>query len=275
MPATTRRGDELWGALIASPVRRLLRHTLATRSRPVTNISFRLVEQAAWDALATGSPSCTRQTFGDCTVSTCPPAEEPDPNIDPSTLPSLARHQAGTVSVTADTGEYMTTLSPTGTNDSYEYTVGGSIVGGEVLTISASGGTIPAFQGELPVPLAPLLTSHVGTVVGAGPESAVSVPRGVDFHFTWDPRGATQTLLAQVASASSASTSTVGCRFDAALGSGTIPAAALAVVQSGDEIHVFSTHTVAVSTALGTVDLMGAIEIASEDRMTFPYFVVE
>ncbi len=237
--------------------------------------TFALVEQAAWDALASGPSSCTSQTFGDCGVSVCPPPDDVEPAVDAGTLPSLVRHHAGTLSVSSNNSDFTATGTPGGENNDYQLTTGNSIIGGEIVTITTTGGTIGAFEATLEIPLAPLLISPVGILVDGGPEAAVSVSRGADLSLTWQARGATQALLAQIIVSSSESATTLGCRFDAARGTGTIPAAALAFVPSGDEIHLFATNTTTVSTPQGPVTLFGALEIASEDKMYYPYLVLE
>ena len=255
-------------------VYRTLAHGAVSRA----SASFDLEEQAAWDALGEGQPSCVTTAYGDCRLTVCPPPTDPgpDPDVDPDDLPSLARLEAGTISVSSDSGEFTATGDPTGTNGTYVVSASGSFAGEEVVTVSAAGGTIEAFEGTIQIPLAPLLTLPAvsGEVAAV---TSIPVPREEDFAFSWDARGTADTLEAIVLLPEDAPELSPGltCTFDASAGSGVLLAEALEQLPVGTAIHFFSVNRGEVETAQGTVYLAAYFELLSEDKMAYPQFVLE
>src|SRR6478735_276210 len=255
-------------------VYRTLAHGAVSRA----SASFDLEEQAAWDALGEGQPSCVTTAYGDCRLTVCPPPTDPgpDPDVDPDDLPSLARLEAGTISVSSDSGEFTATGDPTGTNGTYVVSASGSFAGEEVVTVSAAGGTIEAFAGTIQIPLAPLLTLPAvsGEVAAV---TSVPVSRAADFAFSWDARGTADTLEAIVLLPEDAPELSPGltCTFDASAGSGVLLAEALEQLPVGTAIHFFSVNPGEVHKTKGNVYLAAYFELLSEDKTAYPQFVLE
>jgi hypothetical protein len=218
------------------------------------------------DALS-GASDCTRAEYGDCTVATCPPSPEPPPQEPPF----VERLHAGTIQIVPDRDDFTGTGTPEGETNQYTFTTTGTLLGEEIMTITALGGPISAFQGTIQVPLAPLLTSPVVTGEDGSPHE-ILVPRAVDFAFSWDARGTGQTLTT---SSSGTGTSTISCQFDAARGTGIFPAAALQQLAAGAEIHLILTQRETISTPEGDIDVLAGLELDSLDRTVYPYFVLE
>jgi len=238
----------------------------------VASAQFDLVEQAAWDALSKGQ-SCPRETYGACVLTKCSgEAMEPDPNLPAPT--SVDRLDAGTITVTADAGGFSSTGTPTSVNHGYSFDSKGSLGGGELVTMSASGGRVPAFSGKVQLPLAPfLLTPAVEGTQGA---VAVPVSRTADFTFSWDARGASDRLELVVVYPSDGSVSPrLSCTFDASAGTGTFQVGALSQLSAGTRIRLFGVKIVKLETAGGVVQLLAAFETISTDKASFPSFVLE
>lgn len=239
-------------------------------------VRFNYVEQAAWDARDRAERTCTREEFGACRIWTCEPAT--DPNLgDP---PSSVRLEAGTITIVPDRDEFTASGGPTGDNNEYNLSSSGAMLGEEILTVTATGGAISAFQGMVQIPLAPLLLSHDASAPSQGTKVKIPVPRTVDLALGWDARGTAQTMNMQTLSAQTTepggkSVVSLSCAFEAPSGSGTIPAAALSQLPVGTEIHLLASNRQLVSTPEGDVQLLAGFEAVSSDRTGYPMFVLE
>lgn len=245
----------------------IARFLTPTPGSTVASAQFDLVEQAAWDALSNGQ-SCPRETYGACVLTKCSgEAMEPDPNHPAPT--SVDRLDAGTITVTADVGGFSSTGTPTNINHGYSFDSKGSLGGGELVTMSASGGRVPAFSGKVQLPLAPFLL----TPAVEGTPGAVDVPvsRTADFTFSWDARGASDRLVVYLSSESPR----LSCTFDASAGTGTLQVGALSQLSAGTRIRLFGVKSVKLETAGGVVQLLAAFETISTDKASFPSFVLE
>lgn len=244
---------------------------VARTATPVARIlpaaTFDLVEQAAWDALAQDGGSCLEETFGACVIAKCPVGPDTEPNL--PNPPSTDRLDAGTITMTADVGNFSSTGKPTNADHGYAFDVSGSLTGAELVTISATGGTVSAFSTKIQLPLAPLLL----TPSLAGSPGAVDVPvaRTADFTFTWDARGAEKLQL----SVSGSGSTFLTCKLDAASGTGTFQVGALSQLPAGTRIRLFSVQEGTVETAEGAVRVLAAFETISADKASFPTFVLE
>jgi hypothetical protein len=155
------------------------------------------------------SDGCTTNSIGPCDLGSCGTA---------TMYPN-----AGTLTLTG--GMQTVTLTP-GTDGSYSDASGTTALwnGGETLTITASGGTVPAFSGSLRAPTPITVTGLAGA---AWPTAMVNVARTTDLVVTWTP--ASGTVLIGIGNQTSGMT----CLFDASAGTGTIPSQALQMLAAG------------------------------------------
>ncbi len=169
--------------------------------------------QAGYDVGAGFGPDsgCTDMTFGPCDIGTCAAATS-NPN-------------AGTITVMG--GTQAVTLTP-GSDGSYTDATGTTALwnGGETLTISASGGMVPAFMGSVQAP-APVTVNQLGGAAWPAATATVNVSRATDLVVTWT--ATTGSVLIGIAN----NTSGMTCVFDGSAGTGTIPAAALGQLAAG------------------------------------------
>jgi hypothetical protein len=107
----------------------------------------------------------------------------------------------------------------------------------DMISISAPGGTAPPISGTVTFPSAVVVTS---------PATTVSTISKSGFTATWVPT--TGTVVIRVVQSDDQSTS-VSCSFDAASGTGTIPATALAdlLVTAGPGLSMGGTSRIAIS----------------------------
>jgi hypothetical protein len=163
---------------------------------------------------ATPGGGCARQVLGACELDSCAAGTSPAAS-------------AGTVTVSG--GSLTPSLVPLADKTYPAFSTTQSIfAGGETLTFAAAGADVPAFSGSLTAPSKVQITSP------AKPPSAspyLVVDRTHDFALSWSGGGSG---LVQVALDGGPSRSiTLYCRFPAAAGTGAIPAAALAMIPSG------------------------------------------
>lgn len=234
--------------------------------------TFDYVEQAAWTAFEAVGEACSREQFGDCWIRTCTPTgAQPDQSEQPSSL----RLEAGTIMLVPDRDDFTASGMPVGEDNDYTFTTSGTLLGEEIMTVTASGGAIGPFQGMVQVPLAPFLLSHEASSPEAGTVVSIPAPRTADLLISWDARDTAQKMQTVVINPSDASQVTLACTFDATLGSGTILATALSQLPAGTEIHLFAVNSQVVTTPQGDVELLGVMEMNSPDRTGYPMFVLE
>lgn len=219
------------------------------------------------------SPStstCTSETIGACTVSTC--------TFNGDTSPETPFPDAGRIVITSD-GEFSAVAEPTGDRDRYEYVVTGIFGGGEQLTVSADGGDIEAFAGEFTLPLAPLLTSPEAPPGDERRVSVIPLIAGEEFSFSWDARGSADALILRtevnLSTEPGVPAPRVSCTFPANDGRGVIDAALTAPLTSGSEIHVYAYTVTPLQLTDGWLALFGFYEMVTPDKMASPKFVVE
>jgi hypothetical protein len=179
--------------------------------------------------------SCTMQTFGACTVSTCTgSAATPAP-------------QAGAITV-SDGAKFNASLTPS-TDGTYAVSGAPNILlpGGEMVTVNAAGGDIPAFSGAIEQPLTLLVTSPTDASSGT-----FSWPRANDLNFSFDRGTVGVELEVQVAIAGKSLT----CHFASQAGMATVPTAALSELPVGVTLDVFTSATKRVQAGNYSVDLI-------------------
>jgi hypothetical protein len=196
-------------------------------------------------------PTCTWTRAGDCLISHC---TRYDPN--------LARLSPGYIHVDSADG----TVHVVAGGESY--TGPRPFVGGEDVTVSTTGGDVPAFTVGLHVPL--MLLVEQPTMPNLYPTNVqVAAPHTAPLTLSWQ-RGAPGVLLvAQAGSAQSFGAfggSNVTCFFDSQAGAGTIPAAALSEMIPG-QVIVLLTATVAPVDAGGRpVEVWILEEVLTPDK---------
>lgn len=223
----------------------------------------------------TGSSStCERQTFGDCVLTSCPVVSETNPPVDPN-APMPMFLEAGTITVSADQEEFSANGTPSAAGSTYVFQSTGSLTGGGVLTINATGGTVSAFTGTIPFPLAPLLLAP--SIDGMKGTVDIAVPRNADFSIRWDARDASEVIQTVVSKPASETTRTpnLSCSFTAAAGMGTLPSTALAQLSAGTRIRLFGVNSRTIEATPRGVALLAAFQLISSDKASYPTFVLQ
>jgi hypothetical protein len=163
-------------------------------------------------------PSTCATTIGNCTIIDCTYATS---NQD-AAVPS--QYSAGDVTLTAASGG-SAVMSYDDSKAAYpEPFKSIPLVGGDMVQVSAAGDTIHPFSTSILVPNEVVLTAPVGN------QNVFTIDPSVDLTLTWTNGNAGSTIQVQAGSYEPASNSyqEVICEFDAAAGTATIPASALA-----------------------------------------------
>lgn len=216
---------------------------------------------------ASGAVDCTRTTYGECRLSLCPPTEEPPGLLWDAGVITIHDNDSGADAFTA-------TLIPSGETGSYAREMSGTLTGGELLAISAQGGSVSGFERTVQLPLAPLLLSHPVSEDGGGREVEIPVPRTVDLEISLDMRdtGATVHVLYGRPSSEAHNFS---CAFEQTPGQGVIPAEALLELPAGSRLYVLSGQNEMVETPEGRIRISTAFEMTNPERTAYPVFVLE
>lgn len=177
-----------------------------------------------------GLPSCQSEVAGDCTSYVCGPAPAQDagPPVDAGKL----AENAGVITISGAKIPAGTTLTPgaTGAYAPLTRTDLDAWVGGETIKVSAAGGSVPAFTGDL---VAPSPASSLTAPVLAAAPAKTEIDRAKPLAVTWS--GATAgTIGFTLAATSGGGSVTVQCRFDASKGAGSVPASLLAKLPASD-----------------------------------------
>jgi hypothetical protein len=173
--------------------------------------------------------ACTETTMGSCTLRDCffpmAPADAGMPvDAGMPTFPS-----AGPILVDGDPTDVMLTPEANGTYPAASGT--GQIWGdGAMVAVTADGADVPAFSSTLVGPSG----SSVGSPSFMTPP--VMIDRAMPFTLTWSGGSGTMQgqLVNNVIDATGTQTVIILCSFDAAAGTGTIPAELLEQVPTGD-----------------------------------------
>lgn len=214
--------------------------------------------------------TCTRETVGSCTASTCTQNGNPTPDSD---YPN-----AGTIVFTSD-GDFSGTAEPTANLGAYHNDTVGIFGGGERLSVSARGNQIEAFSGQFTLPLAPLLTSPEAPAGDERRVSIVPIVPGEDFSFSWDHRASANAILLRTESNLNPTTGESGarveCTFNSNEGRGVIDKALTAQLTAGSELHVYAYTLTPIQLTNGWLPLFGFYEMVTPDKMASPKFVVQ
>jgi hypothetical protein len=212
------------------------------------------------------SVKCTTITDGPCRVDVCD-----DPGESTATQAS-----AGTITVTSPEVMGTATSSPDASGNYYMPNNGLASVlsGGEHLHVSASGGEVPAFEGELDVPLVLLLSSPAY----AKPQARVEIPRASDLSLVWT-RGVEDVLL-WVQGQSSRVDGEPGyafllCNFPSEMGSGTIKSTLLQQLAVDNRIYALTVGSKRITAGDYSVTLGAALPTANADKEIVPAFTLK
>lgn len=215
-----------------------------------------------------GEPSrmCPSTKVGDCSMTDCRNvAESPDPG-------TAVRLHAGKIVFTVDNGMVFETV-PEAADNAYSVISGEEFAGGEQISFAAEGGTIEAFNGEIQLPLAPMILSPTFTG-GATPVARVNVDATQDLELTWDVRGSSQWILFTTTTGS-ADDPDFDCVMDASAGSGVIPAEVLQHVGAGTEFEGAGMNYEEIELESGFVTALGRFDLVNEAKNATPVFVVQ
>lgn len=195
--------------------------------------------------------TCTSTTDGPCSVNVCDPAAPGTP----TGMTSYA--SAGNVTITSPQlmGSAVATPDVAG---NYTPTIDFStaLSGQEHLQISAAGDEVPAFQGELDVPLTLLLSAPVFEK-----EQAFEAPLGADLVLTWTRGVKDVSLYVQgysVDANQAPTNASLVCTFPSEAGTGTIAKALLEKLGVDGRLNLYTSTTKTVTAGdyqvlLGTV----------------------
>jgi hypothetical protein len=153
--------------------------------------------------------ACTITTSGSCAVYSCPGGQ-----------PQPTGVSAGTLTISGGSIPAGTTISPDTTN-SYTYQSSGTLYSaGQTLTVSATGGTVPAFGPESVV--APGLPTLVAPPASTG---GYTISTAADLGVQWLGGVAGATIIFEGTASNSATYFT--CEWPASDGKGDVPQAVL------------------------------------------------
>lgn len=225
---------------------------------PFGEISFTDVKGAGgfltagfYENTAQAANGCTTTAIGACTIATC------DPNADatPPPLPQAGivffsggtLPEAGLGLVPQDGGVYGTAQ-----HDSPLFAAG------DMLQAKATGGDVPAFSGTVVGPAAVTLTAPVAD----GGRHQIDTSSELPVAWTGGETGAT--VAVQLVAFKGSTPISIGCRFDAAAGSGTVPKAVIAqLAGSTGSLYVSQLRASSLDAGRFAVRLVAAVEVTS------------
>jgi hypothetical protein len=190
---------------------------------------------------------CSHTALGQCTLYNCPSlVQNPD------------GPDAGAIVVSSTEAGFSQTLTFSGTSLSGSYSQymddKPDFVGSEHVTVTTTGGVVPAFSDQIDYPLLLLLTNPLPADV----TSVITVPANQDFTLGWDRGTAGVSFLLE----SDPSLATfIACSVPSELGTFTLPASILAMVPSGAQLYPYTeaTHSVVTGNYDVTVVLAGTV----------------
>jgi hypothetical protein len=197
-------------------------------------------------------PSCTPVRYGACIVDNCTGV---DPNV--------PRLSAGVIRVdSADAGIHVT-FGPSGTTGGDK-----AFAGGEMITVSTTGGDIPAFSVNMQVPLM-LLVDQPTKPTLRSTTFAVAAPHGAPLKLSWT-RGAPGVFLVvqslDIQGFGALGRVNASCFFRSEAGSGTVPAEVLSDVMVGQQFVLLTANAVEVSAGAQPVTVWIVGEALTPDK---------
>lgn len=220
--------------------------TLTTNSFMSAGTTIKSSSASVGFGTAAMAPSCVNQTVGACKISTC---QQPPPPADGGTT---NYPNAGNINITG--GARMVALMPAadGSYAANVDTMNPLWNGGELLTITGAGSSVPAFSAMLNAPNAAQLSLPTAPLA----PSKLMVNRSLDLAIKWTGGlgGSVQAILN--ASGPSGSAISLRCSFPGADTMGTIPAAALTNLPAGSgSVGVYSANEKVVPAGSYDVDV--------------------
>ncbi len=211
-----------------------------------TSVSYSIVASfAKVEGATSGTPGtspCTTTTEGSCVVQECDLTQAGGGGNAEAGTPKIVNVSAGDITVKA-TEEV--TLTPDAENK-YELKSGTTelFAGGEDISVTAKGATIPAFDQTLKAPSTFTLT----TPAAPNPGEKVAVDSGGAFDFEWTD-GTEGTINATLMTMNTGEKSvTVTCSFQAKDNKGTVPAAAVGKLIKGATLGTYSVGAASATT---------------------------
>lgn len=166
-----------------------------------------------------GGPAyhCPEQVFGDCVFVNCTPRRPADP---------LPAPTSGVITIAG--GAAPVSLSPLA-DGTYDVVTQSTSLwsGGETLTVSSTGGDVPAFNGAVGAPMRVTVTSPATDVADW------KLARGEDLTLTWTG-GSGGEVVVLFGTMATEDPNEVECHFQASAGQGVVPTAALEMLPAGD-----------------------------------------
>jgi len=169
---------------------------------------------------------------------------------------------------------FLGTLTPDSETGAYTGQYSGPLSGGELLSISAKGGSVSAIDAITQLPFAPLLLSHTVTTSSSSREVDIPISRTEDLELRLDLRDTAERLHVLLIKSPERELR-FSCVFEGTSGQGLIPADALGQLPVGSRLHVISSHSESVETPQGRVQLLTAFEMTSPDKEFYPAFILE
>ncbi len=253
------------GATLSTPTGQVQFGTIYHFPDDTRNYSFASASFARGGSVVTPSV-CMPTTYGACAVWDCPvtdPGGGPTP--EPTTPPD-----AGSITIASEMDTFSVELTPDATGAYGLSTPSGYLGGGETVTITASGGGVPAFTHTLTYPLVLLLTEPA---LAAG-EGTVHASRSADLVLRWDRGIKGVALQIQTRSTTSGAPYLV-CLAAAEDGTLTIPAAALTAVAAGTELLLLGVLGERATAGDYAVNIAAAGAVMTPDRMQRVSVVIE
>jgi hypothetical protein len=173
------------------------------------------VSTAAFQTI-TGLPVCAQTEVGPCLVEDCFGQQQPATNVSAGTITVMGA--AVPIMLVPDAGKRYAPVSATQP----------PFVGDETLTVSGTGGDVPAFTVTLTAPTQPTITAPSPP---PGPTKLV-IDRAQTFHATWTNSKTTGKVYFFFQGPTNARVA-MSCGFDSKALAGEIPANALAMLPAG------------------------------------------
>ena len=212
-------------------------------------------------------PTCTTTTDGPCHVDVCD---------DASSTGAATHASAGTVTITSSDlmGSAVATADAAGNYTTSTFGFPSAFLGAEHLQVSASGGEVPAFQGDVDVPLVLLLTSPPYTKG----QASVDVQRSSDLSLVWT-RGVKDVVLwvqgYSVRADQEPGSAYLTCQFPSETGSGTIKSALLQQLGADGRLNLLTIDTKSVVAGDYSVTLAVAMPTANPDKALLPQLTLK
>lgn len=174
--------------------------------------------------------ACQSETDGDCVAYVCGPTPPPVDSGAPTDA-GVRVTQAGVVTLSGARIPAGTKLSPGADGKYPPLSLAGldAWSGGESLVVSAAGGEVPAFSGNVIAP-APSVTLSAPAV---SPTVKVDVDRSKPLSVSWTGAGAGTLTVSTTGTMTGGGSASVTCRFDASKGAGQMPAKLLSKLPAG------------------------------------------